>query len=317
MRRLLGGLGIGALAIAGIALILWSNSSPSDKTAPPIAAGAPQAAAPPPAAAAPATPPSFDIVKVDPSGHAVIAGRAAPGARVRILDGGKPLGEVTADARGEWVLVPDAPIPPGERQLTLDATDARGAVTRSKDTVALAVAPSSRPGGGAVAVLLPGDASQPAQALQIPGARSGALSLDTAEYDGQGRLMLSGHAAAGATLNLYAANEPIGKATADATGKWTAVSPQPPPAGRIEIRVDQVGDDGKVAERVAAPFEPQRTETAATDSYTVQAGNSLWSIARKAYGGGTRYTVIYSANKGVIRDPNVIYPGQVITLPKS
>src|SRR5262249_58616383 len=139
----------------------------------------------------------------------------------------------TADGRGEWVLVPTVPIAPGERQLTLEATDAHGATSRSKDTVALAVAPPTQTGGGSsVAVLLPGDASQPAQALQIPGARSGPLSLDTAEVDGQGRLMLSGHATPGATVNLYAANQAIGRVTADPSGKWSAVSARPPAAGK-------------------------------------------------------------------------------------
>jgi nucleoid-associated protein YgaU len=49
----------------------------------------------------------------------------------------------------------------------------------------------------------------------------------------------------------------------------------------------------------------------------VEAGNSLWVIARKTYGNGTNYTVIFGANKNHIRDPNLIYPGQVISLPKS
>jgi nucleoid-associated protein YgaU len=307
------------VVFAGVAFILWSNSAPPPKIVPP----APQAAAPPPAPAAPPasaapTVPSFDIVKVDPSGHAVIAGRAAPSAKVTVLDGDKPLGQVTADERGEWVLVPSDPIAPGERQLTLEATDPQtGAKTKSTDTVALAVAPTQ--GTGTVAVLLPGNANQPAQALQTPNARSGSLSLDTAEYGADGKLMLSGHAPAGVTLRLYADNQLVATVTADADGKWSSVSPHPQAAGKIELRVDQLNADGSVAQRVAEPFEPQTAANGSvpTGTYTVEAGNSLWTIARKAYGNGTQYTVIFGANKEHIRDPNLIYPGQVITLPKS
>src|SRR3954454_15644138 len=54
--------------------------------------------------------PSFDIVKIGPSGTAGIAGRAEPGSKVTVRDGDKVIGEVTADRRGEWVLVPDQPI---------------------------------------------------------------------------------------------------------------------------------------------------------------------------------------------------------------
>jgi LysM repeat protein len=311
------GLGGVALAIAGVAFILWTNSAPPPKVLP---APAPQASLPPPPVPSPAPAvPSFDIVKVDPSGHAVIAGRAAPGAKVQVLDGSKPLGDVVADRRGEWVLVPTDPKTPGERQLSLEATDpATGAKTKSTDTVALAVAPpiSGASGPGTVAVLLPGDANQPAQALQTPNARNGSLSLDTAEYNERGELMLSGHASPGATLRLYAENQALGTVKADADGKWSTVSPRPQAAGKIELRVDQLAADGSVAQRVAEPFETP-ADTAPTGQYTVQTGNSLWLIARKAYGNGTHFTVIYSANREHIRDPNLIYPGQIILLPKS
>jgi hypothetical protein len=87
VRRLFIGLISAAVVITGAAVILWSNSTPPARIVPPAP---PQAAVtPPPAPAAPAPVPSFDIVKVDPSGHAVIAGRAAPGAKVAVLDGDK------------------------------------------------------------------------------------------------------------------------------------------------------------------------------------------------------------------------------------
>ncbi len=50
-------------------------------------------------------------------------------------------------------------------------------------------------------------------------------------------------------------------------------------------------------------------------TFIVQPGNSLWRIARRSYGEGLRYTVIYDANKDQIRNPDLIYPGQVFVLP--
>ena len=47
----------------------------------------------------------------------------------------------------------------------------------------------------------------------------------------------------------------------------------------------------------------------------VQPGNSLWRIARRVYGSGFQYTVIYAANAGQIRDPDLIFPGQIFVLP--
>src|SRR5207237_1126057 len=70
--------------------------------------------------------PSFDVVKVSPAGTAVIAGRAEPGAKVVVRDGDKPLGEVTADRRGEWVLVIEQPMGPGDRLLSAEASRGAG-----------------------------------------------------------------------------------------------------------------------------------------------------------------------------------------------
>ena len=47
----------------------------------------------------------------------------------------------------------------------------------------------------------------------------------------------------------------------------------------------------------------------------VEPGNSLWRIARRTYGQGTRFTLIFDANRDRIRDPDLIYPGQVFNLP--
>jgi nucleoid-associated protein YgaU len=47
----------------------------------------------------------------------------------------------------------------------------------------------------------------------------------------------------------------------------------------------------------------------------IQPGDNLWRIARGTYGRGVQYVVIYRANQDRIRDPNLIYPGQIFTLP--
>ena len=64
---------------------------------------------------------------------------------------------------------------------------------------------------------------------------------------------------------------------------------------------------------VAAPT-PQ-TQAVGGTSYTVVKGDCLWAIAKTFYGSGAKYTLIYNANKGTIKDPSLIYPGQVLTIP--
>ena len=305
-----------AVVVAGVA-IFWWQTTPGNLPQHVV----PQAAAlPSPSLGAVAKQPSFDIVKVAPDGTVIVAGRAEPGARVRVLDGGNPLGEVTADGRGEWVLTPTAPLAPGQRQLSLEAIDPQtGAKSLSNDTVALTVTPPGRTDSN-LAVLLPGDDEKPAQALQVPGRAPGAgtLSLDSADLGGEDRLVLSGHAAAGATVKLYAGDKPLAAVTADQRGAWSVAAPRSRLAGRYDLRAEQLNPDGSVRLRVARAFEPPPAMTVpAAGQYVVKSGNNLWWIARRSYGDGTRYTLIFGANHDHIRDPNLIYPGQVFALPRS
>ena len=63
----------------------------------------------------------------------------------------------------------------------------------------------------------------------------------------------------------------------------------------------------------AAPRPTTTAPKAAT--YTVKSGDCLWNIAKKQLGNGADYTKIYNLNKDKIKNPNLIYPGQVLTLP--
>jgi len=82
--------------------------------------------------------------------------------------------------------------------------------------------------------------------------------------------------------------------------------------GVYQLRVDALGGDGRVAARLALPFqraEPGR-DLAQGERFTIQPGNSLWRIARRSYGSGTRYALIFAANRDQIADPDLIYPAR-------
>lgn len=86
------------------------------QTAPVQTATTQQTAAPAPAAPAK---PTVDVVRLEASGEAVIAGRAAPNSELIVLDNGEPIGTVQADAFGEWVFVPDVALPTGDHEFGL------------------------------------------------------------------------------------------------------------------------------------------------------------------------------------------------------
>jgi nucleoid-associated protein YgaU len=292
----------------------------------------------PPAAPAPEVKPSFDVVRVNPNGDAVIAGRAAPGAKIQLLDNGQPVGSAEADDRGEWVLLPDSAVDPGQHKFSVRATDDAGKSQDSEKEVIVVVPkpaediagqPVTRP-SGALAIEVPKEGEGPTQLLNSPGTAQPAavssenqgktppLTLDTIDYTKDGRAMLSGRTAPGGDLLLYLDNATMGNAKADASGRWTFVPEQKAPVGDHKLRVDLVDGNGKVQARVEVPFSQPDFSTIALkdDSVIVQPGNSLWRIARRTYGDGVQFTVIYEANKDHIRDPDLIYPGQIFQLPK-
>jgi nucleoid-associated protein YgaU len=288
--------------------------------------------------------PSFDLVRVEPGGRAVVAGRAAPGAEVEVLAGERVLDRVRADGRGEWVALPPEPLPAGGLELSLRATSGGAPAVEAKQVVvvvvpeppppqpppvAVAESPPPQPAevrladapAGPLAVLLTEDGRAPGRILQAPGRISsdGQLALLVLDYDDSGRTRLTGEAPPGAPLRIYVDNRPAAEAVTGPSGKWTAVLEHDLAPGEYTLRLDQLGEDGRPVARLETPFtrvsQPPIQGKAQVDYVIVQPGNSLWRIARRLFGHGLEYVQIYDANKAQIRDPDLIYPGQVFEIP--
>ena len=307
---------------------------PATASAAPNAIAAARAATPEvkpaPAAAAADAPakPSFDVVRVDADGSAVMAGRAAPGADVTIRDGGQELGHVKANDYGQWVFLPTAKLNTGSRELTLAERMPSGSELRA-DAAVLLVVPEREPElavGDAtppIAVLAPEKPASEAAARVLqppppiglgPGAR---LGLDLVQYDTQGGVVFSGSAPPGAPVRLYVDNHSVGDASADPSGRWSMTPAAAIVAGRHQLRVDELNPSGRVSARVELPFarETEPDKVVAEGRVVVQPGENLWRVARHVYGSGLRFVVIYQANRDQIRNPKLIYPGQAFAVP--
>lgn len=279
--------------------------------------------------------PSFDVVRVNPNGDAVIAGRAAPGAEVELLDDGQLIGRAEADDRGEWVMLPNSAIEPGEHKFTLQVQRPDAAPLQSERMVIVVVpAPAKDIAGnavtepaGALALSVPREGDGPSQILNLPSAATGgeaatgpvtAPVLDVLDFDQDGRMALSGRAPAEGKVALYLDDKLLGSADVDPQGRWAFKPSETLPVGAHELRIDQLDAGGKVVARSAQPIEQPDFAGLSTDGnkVIVQPGNSLWRLARRTYGDGMNYSIIYEANKERIRNPDLIYPGQVFELPK-
>jgi nucleoid-associated protein YgaU len=152
------------------------------------------------------------------------------------------------------------------------------------------------------------------------------IFLDTISYDEEGALTLAGRGVPSGLVRLYLNNAVIGETTTDALGAWSydasAIEP-----GVYTLRVDQLNADAsKVLARMETPFKREarsklQEQLSAAESparinvVTVQPGNTLWGISRERYGQGILYVQVFEANRDKIRDPDLIYPGQIFNLP--
>ena len=91
--------------------------------------------------------------------------------------------------------------------------------------------------------------------------------------------------------------------------------------------MDELAADGTVTSRTETPFKREDVaqiaaattlseERAKVEAVTVQPGSTLWAIARDTLGEGPLYVRVFVANRDQIRDPDLIYPGQVYSIPE-
>ena len=318
------------------------------------------AAVPPAETAAPVAPaiqiaPSVDVVRVEPGGRALVAGSAEPGARVTIMADNRQVGIADADSSGDFVAIFTADPSSEPQSLTLEAESPEGAVTRSEDVVVLlpAAAAAAEPETGLAPAVDEGGTEDVAEApadtadavsvdgppeeiaavaivrrdgvdtmpLARPiGADPRDVALASISYGETGDVALSGFGTVGVRLRAYVDDDFAREAVVDADGRWE-IGLGDVDQGLYTLRIDAVGEDGRVESRLETPFQrdmPRARPGAADGSVVVvQPGTNLWTLARIHYGSGVLYTQIFTANRELIRDPNLIYPGQIFALPEA
>lgn len=153
------------------------------------------------------------------------------------------------------------------------------------------------------------------------------VALDAITYDPDGDIRLSGRATGMGAVQVYLDNRPVTTSPVDIAGDWQIDLPAVD-TGIYTLRIDEIDNTGTVVSRVETPFKREEAsdvaavlaEQTARDGFevgvrTVQPGATLWAIAEENLGKGIYYVEVFEANRDLIKDPDLIYPGQIFRIP--
>ncbi len=240
--------------------------------------------------------PSFDTVRIEPDGSALVAGRAPEGAAVRVLIDGAEAAKGTADAKGSFAALFDLAASESPRLMTLEAALPDGTILPSAESVAIAPttapvdvaavepaepAPAAEAGPESPATLLVTEDG--AELLQptspAEGVPEAAVTIDTIAYTPEGGVQLSGQGAGGAFLRLYLDNAELMTLPMPASGPWTATLPEVAP-GIYTLRADQIDAEGKVISRFETPFKRETPEALAAAAEPADGSDQTVALAQ-------------------------------------
>lgn len=164
------------------------------------------------------------------------------------------------------------------------------------------------------------------------------ISVEAVEIEGTS-IFIAGHALGGQTVNVSANELLLGTAIITPEGRYLVQTQQPLAVGDYIIRADLMDKGGKILATARVPFRREAGENIAAvapviaeqpdaqeeqaqplekaeGSVIIRKGDNLWKISKRTYGSGMRYTTIYLANTDQIKNPDLIWPGQVFVMPK-
>ena len=255
---------------------------------------------------------SFDIIRITKNGDAVLAGRSLPGIRFGLYDKNTKMAEISSDANGEWVWTSQEALIPGAKEFSLKYQDKNGKQHTSEQSIVVFieenkvnepfVLKSDKKGNSNSLILNLGDLTDD-------------FSLDLVEYSPKGKLMLSGRSKMSSKISLFLNDNFIGESLPDSNGSWTFLSKDSYEYKKTNLRLEVSTNIADSKKSFITDIFDHDLDKLKGKSLIVQPGNSLWRISRSILGGGILYTEIFKNNIEIIKNPDLIYPGQVLKIP--
>ena len=291
------------------------------------------------------------VLRVDSDGNALVAGKVEPNSKVKVVIGDQTLGETTSDESGEYVIIGKVESDEDAQELRIaikskETKDTSDVVSSEEELVSsienewlltediYVILPVQAKGKELKKYAENAEAEASEKSLPViiksnldeikivqnnNASSVDKITIDLISYNEDGEVELAGRAKSSSLINIYLNNKFRYSTKAGIGGAWDVVLIDLAPAV-YTLRLDEVNTkENRVTSRLLTPFkkiQPSAMENITERSITVMPGNSLWRIARQVYGKGIQYVEIFEENKSLIKDPDLIYPGQIFNLPE-
>ena len=271
---------------------------------------------------------SIEIARVKPDGAAVVAGSSPPMAVISVFEDKILLGKTTADADGEWVVVLEKRLGPGQHLISVAAELEDGSALMAETSIAIEIYAdqSTKP----LVALLPENQTEMPVLLQSPDDQAEKSTADAAAisavaqivprsliWKDETKLSIGGQSRGGVRVTVSANGNFFGDALVLADGGWQLT-------GKVDKRLSihslefvLVDNAGQAVARYLLPLRARDLKKGLDGSQlvVVNKGDALWRIAYRSFGKGVRYIDIVRKNIGDIDNPDLIYPNQIFALP--
>ena len=277
--------------------------------------------------------PEIDIIKVSPDGSFVIAGKGQPNSNINISNKGNLIDSSIVDNDGNWVIVSKENLKTGDNLISIDQVNNSGLVLkhkqlyitkideRKKNQPLLISVPNKN--GENISIIQQSTEKQKIYKVENDlgiqkkiNSNKDIFNVKTIFFDENGFVSIQGEVNFGKSIELYI-NKKIMETIKIENSKWQYNSDKTIDYGLHDLLVVLKSDKDEILDKITLPF--MRVEMPYNDVpenfILIKPGDMLWTIAYRLYGDPFKYIQIFEENKDQITNPDLIFPGQIFSIP--
>ena len=277
--------------------------------------------------------PEIDIIKVSPDGSFVIAGKGQPNSNINILNKGDLIDSSIVDSDGNWIVISKENLKTGDNLISIDQINNNGLVLKHKQLFITKIDKLKKDQPFVISV--PNKNGENINIIQQPlekqkiykvendlviqkkiKSNKKIFNIKTIFFNENGFVSIQGEVNFGKRLELYI-NKKIMKTIKIENSKWQYNSDTIFDYGLHDLLVVLKSDKDEILDKITFPF--MRVEIPYNDLpenfILIKPGDMLWTIAYRLYGDPFKYIQIFEENKDQITNPDLIFPGQLFSIP--